>query len=381
MRNRTLFALVLVAGAAALLHGDDSDRLLTIDHYVQVKSTVPAIAGQQAQVYVRERVLAGAALRGGVSPERVALFVHGAGTPAEVAFDLPYQDYSWMGYLARAGFDVFSVDMTGYGRSTRPAPMNDLCNLARDRQNEWIPTLLKAPCAPTYPQALTTIASDWDDVGAAVDYIRSLRRVDRVSLVAWSLGGPRSGGYAARFPEKVKRLVLLAPAYARNGAANPPAKVPAEGPAFNTQSRADLDALWNKQAPCATQIDPAVPDVVWSEMLRSDPVGATWGPGVRRAPQTTTWGWNQAVVSKTQTPTLMVVGVHDGQVAPARVQDLYADLGATQKVLVDLGCASHNAMWERNHTLLFRASLEWLEKGTVNGMQQGVLKMGYGPAQ
>ena len=60
------------------------------------------------------------------------LFVHGAGTPAEVAFDVPYQDYSWMAYLARAGFDVFSVDMTGYGRSTRPAPMNDPCNLAED---------------------------------------------------------------------------------------------------------------------------------------------------------------------------------------------------------------------------------------------------------
>ena len=360
-----------------LLQGDDGDRLLTIDHYLPVKSTVPAIAGQQAQLYVRERVVAGSALRGAISPERVVLFVHGAGTPAEVAFDLPYQDYSWMGYLARAGFDVFSVDMTGYGRSTRPAPMNDLCNLAKDRQTEWIPSLLRAPCAPTYPQALTTIASDWDDVGAAVDYIRGLRRVDRVSLVAWSLGGPRTGGYAARFAEKVKRLVLLAPAYGRNSSATPPARVPADGAAFNTQSRADFDALWARQTACATQVDPAVPDIVWREMLLSDPVGATWGPGVRRAPQTTTWGWNQSVVAKMQTPTLMVAGIHDGQVTPARVSELYADLASTQKVMIDLGCSSHNAMWERNHTLLFRASLEWLDKGTVNGMQQGVLKMGY----
>lgn len=377
MLRTCIVGTFIVAGGLTLLRGDDGDRLLTIDHYLRVKSTVPAIAGQQAQLYVRERVVAGSALRGAISPERVVLFVHGAGTPAEVAFDLPYQDYSWMGYLARAGFDVFSVDMTGYGRSTRPAPMNDLCNLAKDRQTEWIPSMLHAPCAPTSPQALTTIASDWDDVGAAVDYIRGLRRVDRVSIVAWSLGGPRSGGYAARFPEKVKRLVLLAPAYGRNGSATPPAKVPADGAAFNTQSRADLDALWARQTGCATQVDPAVPDVVWREMLLSDPVGATWGPGVRRAPQTTTWGWNQAVVAKTQTPTLMVAGIHDGQVAPARVSELYADLASTQKVLIDLGCSSHNAMWERNHTLLFRASLEWLDKGTVNGMPQGVVKMGY----
>ena len=374
---RLLASALLVVAGVTLLQGDDGERVLTIDHYVRVKSTVPAIAGQPVQLYVRERVVAGAALRGAISPEKVVLFVHGAGTPAEVAFDLPYQDYSWMEYLARAGFDVFSVDMTGYGRSTRPPQMSDLCNLAKDRQAEWVPTLLAAPCAPTYPQALTTIASDWDDVGAAVDYIRSIRRVERVNMVAWSLGGPRAGGYASRFPQKVKRLALLAPAYARTSSATPPAKVPAEGAAFNTQSRADLDALWNRQTACATQVDPAVPNVVWSEMLQSDPVGATWGPGVRRAPQTTTWGWNQAVVAKMQTPTLMVAAVHDGQVSAARVNELYTDLGSTQKVLIDLGCSSHNAMWERNHIQLFRASLEWLEKGTVNGMQQGIVKVGY----
>ena len=39
------------------------------------------------------------------------------GTPAEVAFDVPERDYSWMAYLANAGFDVFAMDTTGYGRS------------------------------------------------------------------------------------------------------------------------------------------------------------------------------------------------------------------------------------------------------------------------
>lgn len=41
-----------------------------------------------------------------------------------------------------------------------------------------------------------------------------------------------------------------------------------------------------------------------------------------------------------------------------RAQELYADLGETEKILIDLGCSSHNAMWESNHQLLFRASLE-----------------------
>ena len=374
---RRLLVLLFVPVLAAPLRGDDSDRLLAIDHYLRVNSTVPAIAGQAAQLYVRERVLAGTALRATLPADHTVLFVHGAGTPAEVAFDVPYEDYSWMAFLARAGYDVFSVDMTGYGRSTRPPAMNDPCNVAPNLQAQWIPALIKAPCAPSYPQAMTTIASDWNDVGAAVDYIRALRRVDRVSLVAWSLGGPRSAGYAALHPERVHRLVLLAPAYNRTSAAAAPAKVPAAGAAFNTQSRAEFDANWERQVGCPTQVDPAVPDVVWSEMLQSDPVGATWGSGVRRAPQTTTWGWNAATVAKTQTPTLMIAGVHDRQVPPQRVRELHTDLGATQKVFVDLGCSSHNAMWERNHLLLFRASLEWLDKGTVSGAKDGLLKLGY----
>ena len=111
MRNVT-FAL-LALGLGVVSFADDSERLLTLDHYVRVKSTVPAIAGQDVSIYVRERVQAGTALRRASNADRVAIFVHGAGTPAEVAFDVPQPDYSWMAFLARAGFDVFAMDTTG----------------------------------------------------------------------------------------------------------------------------------------------------------------------------------------------------------------------------------------------------------------------------
>jgi hypothetical protein len=57
------------------------------------------------------------------------------------------------------------------------------------------------------------------------------------------------------------------------------------------------------------------------------------------------------------------------------VRDLFADLGAAQKVFVDLACSSHNAAWERNHLRLFEASLEWLTSSTVNGAKQGVVRL------
>jgi fermentation-respiration switch protein FrsA (DUF1100 family) len=82
------------------------------------------------------------------------------------------------------------------------------------------------------------------------------------------------------------------------------------------------------------------------------------------------------MVGKMQTPTLMIAAQHDKQVTPERVRELYTDLGAP-KLLVDLGCTSHNAMWEKNRLLLFRASLEWLTAGTVNGAKDGTVRLGY----
>src|SRR6266446_7172082 len=163
----SLLAFTIAPSAAS----EDYDHVLRVDHYVGVRSTVPAIAGQTTPIYVREVVRAAGALRDRNIANRVVLFIHGAGTPAEVAFDVPYQDYSWMEYLAQAGFDTFAMDTTGYGRSTRPAAMNDPCNLSAAQQQALAPDGRTEACKPSYGQQMTTIASDWNDIGAVVDYL------------------------------------------------------------------------------------------------------------------------------------------------------------------------------------------------------------------
>ena len=358
------FADTSVAGAP-----QPEARTEVRDHYIGVVSNDPAIAGQRVRIYVRERATA-QVLRAGAG-DKVVLFVHGAATPAEVAFDPPYRDYSWMGYLAAAGYDVFSVDMTGYGRSTRPAQMNDKCNLSKTQQRS-----VGVNCPQSYPGALTNIYSDWNDVGAAVDFIRRLRHVDRINLIGWSQGGPRAGGWAALHPDQVARLVLLAPAY--NRAANPTVpSLPVPGPVFLSLDRAGFIANWNRQAPCTGQYDPAVAQALWAALLQSDPVGATWTPAVFRAPiASSSWAWTADKVRAMRMPVLMVSGVNDKQVDPKRVRELYGDLGSEQKVFISLACSSHSAMWEKNHLILFQASLEWLEKGTVDGQHSGMLQLG-----
>jgi pimeloyl-ACP methyl ester carboxylesterase len=169
--------------------------------------------------------------------------------------------------------------------------------------------------------------------------------------------------------------VLLAPAYGRTASAAPPATLPPDGVPMNTQSRDEFYANWDRQVGCPDQYDAMAGDAVWSAMLASDPVGATWGPGVRRAPATAagrTPRWRRA-----EMPTLLFAGAHDKQVPPDRVRELYADLGATQKVFVDLACSSHNAIWERNRRLMFKASLDWLTTAAVNGAKDGMVRIGY----
>jgi pimeloyl-ACP methyl ester carboxylesterase len=240
------------------------------DHYVRHRSSIPVITGQPVQLYVREKVAA-------ESPpsQGVVLFVHGGTYPSETVFDLPYRDYSWMDRFAEAGLHVFSVDMEGYGRSTRPWPMEDPCNLTPENQQILIPDVLAAPCEPSYPFALTTNRSDRDALNSVVDWIRERTGVERVSFVGWSQGGTRTGGYASQYPEKVDKLVELAPGYARDSPDEAPRPQPAGAP-FAIQTQSAFTTRWNAQATCEDQVDPAAQDAVWQQNMAFDPVGATW---------------------------------------------------------------------------------------------------------
>jgi pimeloyl-ACP methyl ester carboxylesterase len=364
-------ALAAVLGAGAAWAADAP--VLRSDQFLTVRSTAPGYAGKFASLYLREVKLA--------TPPReskgVVLFVHGAGTPADVGFDVTYQDYSWMAYVARAGFDVWSLDMEGYGASTRPPAMSDPCLLSPEQQKELIPSKLKAACAPSSTAPITTMSSDWNDIGVAVDTLMIKTGGRPIAIVGWSQGGPRAAGYAAQHPDKVSRLAILAPAYNPTMPDAEPSPLPVVQYPLTFQSEADFKANWDRQAPCAGQYDPAAAAAIWSILLKSDPEGAKWGPGGRRAPTTPSWGFSKAVAAKITTPFLMISGENDKQVAPERVRQLYADLASPQKVFIDLACSSHNAMWEKNRLLLFQATVDWLTVGKVDGVDSGTLKKGY----
>ncbi len=365
-----LAGIAVLLGACQMVGRPRGGELRTIDHKVPHVSTVPANKGERVRIFVREKVAA----RSSAAPRPVVLMVHGGVSPSTLAFDVNHSHYSWMAYLARAGFDVFAMDMSGYGRSPRPK-MEDPCNVSAAQQKTLVPKTLKGPCDPSYPYELVNRQSEHDELDRVIEYIRKLRGVATVNLLGWSGGGYRIGTYTSRHPEKVDKLVIFASSnYSRKNTSAPPPEIPRRGYPVTIQSRELAEKQrWFPFAKCPGQIESGMADRIWELSKQHDPQGMTWGPGVMRAPTRTYWGWNAEEAKRIKTPTLVVLGEFD-ELNPSN-KELYEDLGAEKKVFVSIACGSHFLVWEKHHTLLHEASRLWFTYGTFNGATRGEFKM------
>lgn len=354
-----------------------SADILTIDRFVEHISTVPAIAGQVMRQFVREKVPASVAgAPGGRAPEgRVVLMVHGGFWPSSVAFDCPHPGMSWMEALARAGYDVFTLDMTGHGRSSL-ALQDDPLNLSPDDRAKLPKGAIAASdmTAPApYPHRLVTTDTETDDLDAVIDFIRDLRGVDKVNLIGWSGGGIRTGTYVQRFPGKVRHLVIWASSnYCPDGPDHPPARLPEPGYpcAFQTRAHGE-NARWRANIRCPGQLeDESIFDTVWRAGADADAIGAAWG-GLR-GPNRSYWGWTRAGAARVTVPTLVLVGECDRLLASNI--GLHRDLGSARKAYLQIACASHFMMWEQGRSTQRRAALEWLDHATLDGGKTGTFR-------
>jgi pimeloyl-ACP methyl ester carboxylesterase len=141
------------------------------------------------------------------------LFVHGSSMASQPTFDLQVPgrtDSSAMDWFARRGFDTWSVDMEGYGRSTK------------DRDNN----------AP--------ISYGADDCFAAASYIGKLRRSGPLLVYGISSGALRAALFAQRHPEMVARLAL--DAHVWTGKGSPTLEQRAKRlPEFQAKNRRPID--------------------------------------------------------------------------------------------------------------------------------------------
>ena len=325
--------LVFLGGACAQAIKSTTPQLVTEDYLIPARD--PGI-----QLYVRNKRPSGITT---FVPEKTLLFVHGANDPAETVIDLKLSGLSWMDYIAEDGWDVWLVDIRGYGGSTRPPEM--------DRP-------------PSGPPVLTTSAA-WQDLRAAVDHILKRRGISKLTLMAWSRGCTLVAAYTAENNDKVHRLVLYAPPWVSRTA--PPTGSGTPLPAYNSFEMEATKERWLKPIPehKRPELVPAAWfETWWAANLASDPTGAKQSPPVFRSPN----GWFQSPSeylstsnpyyydpSKIAVPTLIAHAEWDDITPSYMAQEIFGRLtNALYKRFVEIGEGTHFIHREENRMQLFR---------------------------
>jgi pimeloyl-ACP methyl ester carboxylesterase len=279
--------------------------------------------------------------------QKTVLYVHGATQAASSTFDLKIDRESWMDYIAERGYDVYLVDLRGYGRSTRPPEFT-------------------RPASENPPVVRTDVAMR--DVAAAVDYILKHRRLSGLNLIGWSWGTVLMGRYASEHKENVHRLVLYAPVWLHDPTSPPPTLG-----AYRTWT---MDDARKSQvgAPESRKNELLSPEVfaAWSAAeIATDPDGGKQSPPVVRTPNgiyaddRDYWTAGKALWEPAEiaAPALVVVGDWDGVTPPARAQAVFSKLvNAPQRRLVQIGEATHLLLLEKNRLQLYREVQTFLDE-------------------
>src|SRR5499426_2124878 len=306
---------------------------------VMEEMMVPSEPG--IEIYVRNK-----------RPAHTVLYVHGATYPASTAFDLKLGDQSWMDYIAARGYDVYLLDLRGYGKSTRPKEM------AEDAKSN-------APIV----RGDTAVK----DIGAVVDFIRARRNIPRVNLIGWSWGTALMATYTTQNANKVERLVLYAPTWIRT---TPSLVQAGPGPlgAYRTVRRDQALARWLTGVPedKKAALIPAGWFDAWADAtFATDPEGAKGNPPFIRAPngvmQDTADYWSAGKAyydpAKITVPTLLVHAEWDRDTPAYMAQTLFPLLtNAPGKLYVQLPEGTHTIMMEKNRLMLFEAVQAFLDE-------------------
>jgi pimeloyl-ACP methyl ester carboxylesterase len=154
------------------------------------------------------------------------LFVHGSSMASQPTFDLQLPSRpgsSAMECFAERGFDTWSVDMEGYGRSTK------------DRDNN------------------ANISQGADDSFAAATYIQKLRGERPLLVYGISSGALRAALFAQRHPQMVARLALDAHVWTGKGSPTL-AERAKKLPEFSAKNRRPIDrafvhSIFNRDHP------------------------------------------------------------------------------------------------------------------------------------
>ncbi len=259
------------------------------------------------------------------------LFVHGSSMASQPTFDLqvdgrPYS--SAMDYFADQGYDCWSVDMEGYGRSDKDRDIN--CD----------------------------ISNGSDDLKAATNYITELTDHSAFHLYGISSGALRAALFAERFPHRVGRLVL--DAFVWTGEGSPTLEERRKKlPQFKASNRRELNpamiqSVFDRDHPGTAEqtvitafadavcaLDDELPTGTYVDMCENLPL---------------------VDPEKITAPTLVLRGQWDGIAGMDDLLAFFARLPNPDKQFKVMPGISHASFQQKNYMLVYHCLLSFLEQ-------------------
>ena len=256
------------------------------------------------------------------------LFVHGSSMATQPTFDLQVAgrpDSSPMEYFAKLGYDVWAVDMEGYGRSDKNRDMKAF------------------------------IADGADDLKAATDYIMATTGAKKFLMYGISSGALRAGLFAQRHPERVSRIAL--DAFVWTGEGSPTlAERKKRLPEFQSKNRRAIDkafvySVFNRDhAGCAEDnvieafaehilaLDDSMPTGTYIDMCANLPV---------------------IDPLQIKCPTIVMRGEFDGIASEVDLLAFFAKLPNPDKQFAMMPGISHASFQQKNYKLVYHILLSF----------------------
>ncbi|MGZ9811641.1 dienelactone hydrolase family protein [Pseudoroseicyclus sp. H15] len=207
------------------------------------------------------------------------ILLHGTRVPGLSEFDLEVPDGSFAQSLAERGHPAYVIDARGFGRSDRPAEMDE-------------------PPVPGARSLVRTIEIT-RDLDAAADHIIADLGVEKVAFFGWGVGGTCILMYAALHPEKTSHVFPYDAIYGGGGTyrmghgskwEDPAHPGRFNKPVFGNYALNHIDLLeehWDKQVPIDDKDawrDPAMVAAFSKALLDGDPESYTHEPPAYRSP-------------------------------------------------------------------------------------------------
>jgi pimeloyl-ACP methyl ester carboxylesterase len=258
----------------------------------------------------------------GVERRGTIFFVHGSSMASQPTFDLRVPgrpDSSVMDWFAARGFDTWTLDNEGYGRSDKQrAQNNDISNGA-------------------------------DDLGAGTHYVMRTARVAKMHFYGISSGALKAALFAQRHPDRVDRLAL--DAFVWTGEGSPTlAERKKKLPQFLAMHRRPIDrafvhSIFNRDHPGTA--DEATVEAFADAILALDdsmPTG-TYVDMCSKLPLVDP--------AKILSPTLLMRGEYDGIAAFDDLVEFFKRLPNADKQFTVMAGISHASFQQKNYRTVY----------------------------